>query len=125
MTSIIEQMEPGFGCWEGECAGCAVFGPVNDIGLCAGCEQKLERDFIRNRDWAYSAAAFGPNEKQCEDMCRQVVKEFGESFELIAPSQAKDNGPNRKRRKRKQKKRNKAGGNSGHNAGNRRHSRQR
>ena len=122
---MIEEMEPDFGWWEGDCAGCAVFGPVNDNGLCAGCAPKLERDLIRNREWAYSAAAFGLNEKQCEDMRRQIVKEFGERLELIAPSQAKDNGPNRKRRKRKQKKRNKAGGNSGHNAGNCRHSRQR
>lgn len=41
-----------------ECVGCDLPLPLNDLGLCAECATKLERDLIRARDWNYSTTAF-------------------------------------------------------------------
>ncbi len=85
----------------GECAGCEIFGRINDLGLCEGCSGKLERDLIRNRDWAYSVTAYGLSHEQREDVRKQVVRKYGEGLELIAPSRpAKSNRKRRKGRKR-------------------------
>ncbi len=90
-----------FGPYEGECAGCEILGRINDLGLCEGCSGKLERDLIRNRDWAYSVTAFGLSHEQREDVRKQVVRKYGEGLELIAPSRpAKSNRKRRKGRKR-------------------------
>ncbi len=88
-----------FGQHEDECAGCEQFRRVNESGVCENCSQKLERDLIRNRDWAYSATAHGVSDERREDMRRQIVDKFGEGLELIAPSRSVE--LNRKRRKRR------------------------
>ena len=91
-----------FGLYEGECAGCEIIGRVNEMGLCEGCSGKLERDLIRNRDWAYGVSAFGSSHEQREDLRRQVVRKYGKGLELIAPSrQAKATRKRRKGQKRK------------------------
>ena len=80
----MEDEEP-FGLWEGQCQACEMWGPVNDLMLCEGCNAMLERDLIRQRDWEYSATAFGLSPEACEELRRQVVRQFGEVLELIAP----------------------------------------
>lgn len=57
----------GFGFYEGECQGCDILTSLNDLGLCEEYAGKLERDLIRQRDWDYSALAFGcPESKRVE-----------------------------------------------------------
>ena len=75
-----------FGFYEAECAGCDVFTKVDDIGLCSDCAGKLERDFIRERHWDYSAMAFGVPPEKREELRQYIIKEHGEALELIAPS---------------------------------------
>ena len=91
-----------FELYEGDCAGCEIFGRVTELGLCEGCSGKLERDLIRNRDWAYSVTAFGLTNEQREDVRRQVVRKYGKGLELIAPSRQTESTRKRhKGRKRK------------------------
>jgi hypothetical protein len=75
-----------FGLREDQCAGCEAFDRVDELGLCENCSAKLERDLIRERDWAYSVTAYGLNDEKREEVRRQIVGEFGEDLELIAPS---------------------------------------
>jgi hypothetical protein len=46
------------------------------------CAAKLERDLIRSRDWAYSAAAFLVDEDQLEALRERVIQEYGVANEL-------------------------------------------
>lgn len=99
-----------FGFYEAECAGCDAFTRVDDIGLCFDCAGKLERDFIRERDWDYSARAFGVPPEKREELRRHIIKEHGEALELIAPSgkttQAKQGAvPGSSHKKNKRRKR--------------------
>ncbi len=91
-----------FGQHQGECAGCEHFRRVNELGLCEDGSQKLERDLIRNRDWAYSATAYWVGNERREELLRQIVDKFGKDLELIAPSrQVKVTRKRRRRRRRK------------------------
>ena len=81
---MIEEDED-FGFYEGECQGCGCFSSLDDIGLCEDCSGKFERDMIRQRNWDYSALAFGVPGNKREELRRQIVKEYGERFELIVP----------------------------------------
>ena len=76
-----------FGLYEGECVGCDTVGRVDDLGLCEECASKLERDLIRQRDWAYSVTAFGLSDVEREDLRRRIMRAFGEDLELISPPQ--------------------------------------
>jgi rubredoxin len=76
----------GLGFYEGECQSCDIFQPLNDLGLCEECAVKLDRDLIRQRDWAYSVSAFGVPESRLEDLRKDVIKHYGEKLELIAPT---------------------------------------
>ena len=96
------ETEAEFGRHEDECAACEQFRRVNESGVCEDCSQKLERDLIRKRDWAYSATAHGMSDERREDMRRQIVDKFGDGPELIAPSRQVE--VNRKRRKRRRRK---------------------
>lgn len=84
--NMMEETEHEFGMRDGPCVGCEVFRRIDDLGLCADCSKKLERDLIRERDWAYSVTAYGLNDEQREEIRRQVIGEFGEGLELIASS---------------------------------------
>ncbi len=88
-----------FGLYEASCAGCDGFARVNDLGLCEDCAGKLERDLIRQRDWDYSAAAYGLKDEQREQLHRQVIRQFGAEFELIAAPKKPDAKRKRKNRK--------------------------
>ena len=82
----MEEMEDEFMLHEGECVGCGVFHRINDLALCEVCGAKLERDLIRERDWAYSVTAYGLRDEDRESVRRRIVREFGEAPELIAPT---------------------------------------
>ena len=57
----------------------------SDGSLCEECAGKLERDLIRQREWDYSASAFGLPPEAREELRRRVIAEFGDALELIAP----------------------------------------
>ncbi len=69
----------------GLCVGCDSPLPVNDLGLCESCFDKLERDLIRARDWAYSVTALGVEPDQREALRQQVIRDYGAPYELIVP----------------------------------------
>ena len=58
---------------------------MDDLGLCDGCREKFERDLIRQRQWEYSAWAFGVPPEKREELRQQIVGRYGERLELIAP----------------------------------------
>jgi hypothetical protein len=89
MSEFDEDLEEPFGLWEGQCQACDTWGPVDDLMLCEDCTAKLERDLIRQRNWEYSASAFGLSPEACEELRQQVVAQFGEALELIAPAKKK------------------------------------
>ncbi len=70
---------------EGQCSACDLFGRVNDWGLCADCVSRLDRDLIRQRDWDYSASTFLLSDDDREKLRSQIIREYGETLELIAP----------------------------------------
>ena len=79
-----ENAEEPWGIWDGKCQACDCYGPVDDMSLCEECAGKLERDLIRQREWDYSASAFGLPPEAREELRRLVIAEFGEALELIA-----------------------------------------
>jgi hypothetical protein len=68
---------------EGKCQGCDNIAEVDEFDLCEDCRAKLERDLIRQRAWAYSAIAYGLSAKDCEEMRKQVITQYGKAYELI------------------------------------------
>jgi len=90
-----------FGMYEAFCAACDDPGRVDDLGLCQDCGDKLERDLLRQRDWAYSATAYGLSEEQRERARREIVKQFGKDLELIAAPKDAERRKGRKGRKRR------------------------
>ncbi|EFK06487.1 conserved hypothetical protein [delta proteobacterium NaphS2] len=90
--------------YEAECQGCDMWGLVDDIGLCEDCAEKLDRDMIRKRDWAYSASAFGCPENKLEDLRNEVIKRYGSKLELIAEDKPRKKKRKKNRRSRRKKK---------------------
>ena len=86
-----------------ECAGCDLIRPLDDMGLCAECAAKLDRDMIRERAWDYSATAFFHYDtRNYESLREKVIAEYGAAYELILPEGAgKKRGRKKKGRKRK------------------------
>lgn len=72
--------------YDGQCQACDMYGPVDDMSLCEDCGGKFERDMIRQREWDYSASAFGLSDEDRERLRHQVIREHGAAFELITPS---------------------------------------
>lgn len=93
----------GFCFYEGECQGCDLFTRINDLGLCEECAGKLDRDLIRQRDWDYSALAFGVPHEKLETLRNEIIGRYGEKLELIAPKKE----PQRKRKKKRKGKKKK------------------
>jgi hypothetical protein len=92
-----------FGFYEGECQGCDTFTSLNDLGLCEECAGKLDRDLIRQRDWDYSALAFGCPESKREELRNEIVRHYGEKLELIAPKKSAERRPKKKRKSKRKK----------------------
>ncbi len=87
----------------GECQGCDTTKSLNDLGLCDDCAEKLNRDLIRQRDWAYSSLAFEVPSSKHEELRENIISVYGEKLELIGPS--KNLSTSRKRKKKRKKKR--------------------
>ena len=88
---------------ESQCYGCDRYLPVNDLNLCDECAGKLDCDLIRERDWDYSASAFGLDPAKREELRRQVIARYGEKLELIASSSEIKNSARKQRKRRKKK----------------------
>jgi hypothetical protein len=99
-------LDEAWGGPQGECAGCDLWGPLNDLGLCDDCATKLDRDLVRQRAWDYSAMAFGIAPQDRERLREQVIAQFGKELELIAPSEnAQPKRTAQRRQKRREHKR--------------------
>lgn len=85
----LRSTKPIDGNYEGECVGCDLWLPINDLGLCDDCNTKLERDLIRQRDWDHSATAFSVPVEKLEELRRQIIAKYGEKLELIASDEKK------------------------------------
>jgi hypothetical protein len=92
----------------GECQGCDDYTTVDEMGLCDTCSQKLDRDLIRKRDWAYSVSAFGVPKEKLEDLRNHVIKNYGKALELIAEDPPREKRAAKERKQRKKAKRQKA-----------------
>ena len=90
-----------FGLWEGKCYGCDIYTRVNDLQLCEDCDAKLDRDLIRQRDWAYSASAFGVPPENLEELRNAVIEKHGAQLELIAEKRPKKHRSKKRRKKHK------------------------
>ncbi len=66
--------------------------------------KKLDRDLIRQRDWDYSALAFGVPAEKREALHNEVIGRYGKEVELITPNPDK---PQRKRKKKRPSKKKK------------------
>ena len=97
----------GLGFYEGECQGCDLFTMLNDFGLCEGCAGKLERDLLRQRDWDYSALAFGVSAENREGLRNDIIGRYGGKLELISPKQESAGRRKRIRRSKGKKSRGK------------------
>ncbi|MGA1870944.1 MAG: hypothetical protein ACMUJM_20600 [bacterium] len=75
--------------YKGKCQGCDTIQELNDLGLCENCADKLDRDLIRQRDWDYSSLAYGCPEEKLEAFRTDIIKHYGEKYELIAPPKEK------------------------------------
>jgi hypothetical protein len=72
--------------WNGEiCVGCDLPSQVNDLGLCNGCNAKLDRDMIRSRDWDRSTTGFLTPDSELENLRTRIIREYGRGYELIIP----------------------------------------
>ena len=78
--------DEAFGLFDGKCAACDAYGPVDDLSLCEECSDKLDRDMIRQRDWEYSVTAWICPEEHREELWSRIIEEYGAKLELIAPS---------------------------------------
>jgi len=87
------------------CAGCDLPFAVNDLGLCAECYKKLERDLIRSQDWEYSATAFMVAADQLEALRDRVIRDYGAAYELIVSPEKLKRKNKRSRSRATQRKR--------------------
>lgn len=87
----------------GECQGCDNITNLNDIGLCENCAEKLDRDLIRKRDWAYSTLAFSVPSSKYEELRQHIISNYGEKLELISLSRNSPSKNNQKKKKRKKR----------------------
>jgi len=69
------------------CNGCDFPVQVNELGLCAECYEKLERDLIRSRDWEYSDTTFMVAADQLKALRERVIRDYGANYELIVSSE--------------------------------------
>ncbi|MHB8067352.1 MAG: hypothetical protein ACYDIC_05570 [Desulfobaccales bacterium] len=86
---------------ESQCQGCDRYISVNDLNLCDECASKLDRDLIRERNWDYSTSAFVLDASMREELRRQVIAQYGEKLELIAPSKETKSSTRKQRKRRK------------------------
>ena len=104
MIEFDEDTDEEWGEYDGQCLACDLWGRIDDLGLCELCRTKLEPGtlwvLIRQRDWDYSAWAFGLSEEGREELYRQVIAQHGKKLELIAS----DVGSHKERSSRRHRK---------------------
>jgi hypothetical protein len=61
------------------------------------------RTLIRQRDWDYSALAFGVPPEKRETLRKEIIGRYGEKLELIAPKKEPQRKPKKKRKGKKKK----------------------
>ena len=83
--------------FEGECVGCDRWETLDDLGMCAECAGKFDRDLIRQRAWDYAASAFGCDPKAYEALRQWVIDQHGPAYELLAPPAAEKHKRRRRR----------------------------
>ena len=104
MIEFGENTDEEWGWCDGQCYACDLYGRVDDLGLCEECRTKLEPGtlwvLVRQRDWHYSAWAFGLSDEGREKLYRQVIAQYGKELELIASNEEPHKErPSRGRRK--------------------------
>jgi hypothetical protein len=109
MSEFDEEYDEAWEGYEGQCRACDLWGRVGDLGLCEACRTLFERDLVRQRAWDYSAWAFGLPDEGREALRRQVVAEYGEKMELLAPEEGTGKKHTSRRRRRKGRGRRTAG----------------
>lgn len=82
----------------GPCNGCDEYSILDDVGLCQQCGAKMDRDLIRQRQWDYSVSACLLDATQRDRLRADVIRQYGEKLELIAPS-----GPAQSRRRKRKR----------------------
>ncbi len=87
----------------GECQACDTIKSLNDLGFCDECAEKLDRDLIRQRDWAYSTLAFGVPSSKHEELRQNVISQYGEKLELISPSESSSSSKKQKKKRKKKR----------------------
>lgn len=92
---VDEDDDDYFGDMQALCNGCDCVLPVNDLGLCDECAEKMDRDLIRQRDWNYAAATYALDTAQREELRKTVIARYGTDHELISPP-----APGRKSKKK-------------------------
>ena len=92
-----------WGCYDGCCQSCDTYGRVNDLSLCIECAGKIERDLIRQRDWDYTASAYGVPPDGRERLRDDVIKKYGAALELIIekPSSKETRSSQKKNKRRR------------------------
>ena len=88
MIEFEQDTDEAWGRYDGQCYACDLLARVDDLGLCEECRTKLEPGtpwvLVRQRDWDYSAWAFGLSDEGREKLYRQVIAQYGKKLELIA-----------------------------------------
>jgi len=62
---------------------------LNDLGLCAECAAKLERDLIRVRAWEYTTTANFLSAEQQAALRARIIREYGAKNELLVEDKPK------------------------------------
>ena len=105
MIEFGQDTDEEWGWYDGQYYACDLYGRVDDLGLCEECRSKLEPGtlwvLVRQRDWDYSASAFGLSDEDREKLYRQVIAQYGKKLELIAPPEETRKQRPAHRRKRK------------------------
>ena len=87
MKARRNKYEEGWNSWE--CVGCDLPLLLNDLGLCAECAAKLERDLIRARDWEYTTTAIFLSAEQQAALRARINREYGAKNELLVEDKPK------------------------------------
>ena len=92
-----------FGLYDAICQACDAHAMVNDIGLCEDCDAKMDRDFIRKREWDYSATAFGCPVDKREELRKHIIAQYGKALEILAAEPPRRGRSKSRKQKRKKK----------------------
>ncbi len=66
----------------GKCQACDTFTEVNDMSLCDDCDEKIQRDMIRDKEWDYVVEAFGLSNEGRDKLYQDTIKKHGRKKEL-------------------------------------------